>query len=348
MVRIVMHGKNFSTLISLLIIGFVLASCSAATPDKTDCTREDVFCVGLVTGLEGIKDQSLNQDAWEGVLQAQDEKVADQIRYIETVDAKDYPANISTLAEAGYDMIITTGNENRDATIQAARNYTDTLFIGVDQNQEQILPNLAGLVFHDDQLGFLAGALAAQVTRSNTIAVVLDAATSISTALEEGYEAGARYIHADINIISAYYPGEAEAAYTGPRWGAISAGDAIQRGADVIFAAGGNVGKGVLLETIKHKGLYCVGVNNDLWNMFNEAHPCLISSAVKQIPSGVYQLVGLGKQSAFQNGNYYGTTGMASYHDFVNIIPQTVIDEMNSLTAGLEAGTISTGINRED
>lgn len=344
-----MPRKNRSIIVPLLIIGLMLASCRAATPDKTDCTRDEVFCVGLVTGLEGINDHSMNQNAWEGVLLAQTEKVADQVRYIETIDAKDYASNISILAEAGYDIIITAGNTHGEATSNAARKYTSTLFIGIDQHQEQTLPNLVGLVFHDDQLGFLAGALAAQMTKTNTIAVVLDANTQLSAvALKEGYEIGAKYINAGINIISAYYPGEGEVATTGARWGAIAAGEAIQNGADVIFAAGSMVSKGVILETIKHPGLYCIGVNDDLWNIYTEAHPCLLSSAVQQIPSGVYQLVRLAREGAFPSGNYFGTSGMASYHDFDSTIPEAVKTEMDSLIIALEAGTISTGFNQDD
>jgi basic membrane protein A len=344
-----MPRKNRSIIAPLLFIGLMLASCTAVTPDKTDCTREDVFCVGLVTGLEGIKDQSVNQNAWEGVLQAQAEKVANQVRYIETIDAKDYASNISILAEAGYDVIITAGDTYREATIQAARNYTDTLFIGVDQQQDQVVPNLAGLVFHDDQLGFLAGALAAQISRTHTIAVVLDADTLPSAvALREGYEAGAKYIDAGIKIISAYYPGEGEVTFSGPRWGAITTADAIENGADIIFAAGVNVGKGVFLEAIKHSDVYCIGVNDDLWNIDSEAHPCLLSSSVKQISSGVYQLVKLAKEGAFPDGDYYGTSGLASYHDFEDSVPQAVLDIMSNLTAGLQTGTITTGFNQDN
>jgi basic membrane protein A len=340
-----MPRKNISIIAYLLILGLILASCTSKSPDKTDCTKQEVFCVGLITGLEGINDQSANQNAWEGVLQAQSERVADQVKYIETIDSKDYASNISGLAEAGYDVIITTGSVYKEATIQAASKYSGTLFIGIDQNQGEVTPNLVGLVFHDDQLGFLAGALAAQVTNTNTIAVVLDANTSGSaTVLREGYEAGAKFINAGINIIATYYPGEGEAEYTGPRWGAITTGEAIQTGADVIFAAGGSVDKGVILEAIKHPEIYCIGVNDDLWNTYDEAHPCLISSAVKQISSGVYQLVKLAKEGAFPNGNYFGTCGLASYHDFDSIVSQAVKEHMTSIATGIEKGTITTSV----
>ncbi len=340
-----MPKKNVSIITPLLLIGLMLAACTKATPDKTDCTREEIFCVGLVTDLEGITDQSVNQMAWQGVLQAQADKVADQVKYIETVDAKDYANNISILAEAGYDVIVTAGNNYAEATISAARSHPDRLFIGVEQQQSQFLPNLVGLVFHDDQLGFLAGALAAQVTKTNLIAVVLDAEMApAAVALKEGFEAGAKYINTEIGIISAYYPGEGETTSMEARWGASATAEAVQNGADVVFAAGSKVGKGVLLEAAKHPGIYCIGANDDLWNIYREAAPCLISSAVKQINAGVYQLVKMAREGAFPSGNYFGTPGMGPYHDFESLVPPPVKERMSAIITGLEEGTLSTNV----
>jgi basic membrane protein A len=92
--------------------------------------------------------------AWEGVLVAQTEKVADRVQYIETVDAKDYGNHITTLAQAGYDVVITVGSLQSDATSTSAISYPNTLFIGVDQEQGEVLLNLAGLVFHETRLVF--------------------------------------------------------------------------------------------------------------------------------------------------------------------------------------------------
>ncbi len=79
-------------------------------------------------------------------------------------------------------------------------------------------PNVAGLVFHEDHAGYLAGVLAANLTTSGTIAGVFgtDLIPAV-VAFREGYvEAGARTVKADINIISAYHPGEIAQAFTDP------------------------------------------------------------------------------------------------------------------------------------
>ena len=332
----------YALIITMLVF---LAACQPnATITEADCAKPEVLCVGLVTGLDGVLDNSYNQLAWEGIQKAQTDKTADWVHYTETVDAKDYDTNIANYATSGYDVIVTVGDLYGEATISAAKNFPDILFVGVDQSQDEVLPNLVGLIFHEDQSGFLAGALAAQLTRTNTIAAVLGPDTDVSmVAFKEGYEAGAKYINPKINIISTYDPGDTELAFTNPRWGAITAAQAIQNGADIITGASGRTGNGALIETANHTGLYCIGVDIDQWETLPDARPCLISSSTKMVIIGVFDLIKLAKDGAFPTGNYFGASGLAPYHDFDSVIPQTVKDKINQITSGLESGSITTG-----
>ena len=110
-----------------------------------------------------------------------------------------------------------------------------------------MLPNVTGLVFKEDHAGYLAGVLAASLTETGTIAAVLgtDLVPPV-VAFKEGYEAGAKSVNPDINLISTYHPGELSQAFTDPEWGAATAKQAIDQGADVIFGAGGMTGNGAL------------------------------------------------------------------------------------------------------
>ncbi len=343
-----MFTKASIILCALIItmLAFLAACQPNATITEADCAKPEVLCVGLVTGLDGVKDDSYNQLAWEGIQKAQTEKVADWVRYIETVDAKDYDTNIANFASAGYDVIVTVRDLYGEATISAAKNFPGILFIGVDQAQGDVLPNLVGLVFHNDQSGFLAGALAARMTKTNTIAVVLDGETEASMgAYKEGYEIGARYIKPEINIISSYRPDDSAQSISTPRWGANAAAQAIQNGADVVFASGETTGYGAMIETASHSGLFCIGNNIDQWENVSEAHPCLISSAIKLVDSGVFDLIKLAKDGKFPLGNYFGNSGLAPYHDFDSVIPLSVKDEISLITSGLSGGSINTGYN---
>jgi basic membrane protein A len=325
-----------------MIASLILSACGGAT--EADCAEEDVLCVGLVTDVGEVDDKSFNQSAWEGVQQAGEELDA-IVNYVETKDAKDYMANMQLFIDKGYDIIVTVGYAMGTATIEAATANPDVLFIGVDQGQwGGVLPNLAGLIFHEDQSGYLAGVLAANMTKTNTIAAVLgtDLIPPV-VAFKEGYEAGARSVNPDINIISTYHPGGLDVAFTDPEWGATTAAQAIANGADVIFGAGGKTGNGALIEVAGTPGLYCIGVDSDQWETVPEAHACLISSAMKLITPAVVDLITMANEGNFPGGNYFGAAGLAPFHDFDDAIPQDVKDLIDSTAAGLLDGSITTG-----
>lgn len=366
-----MSKKLFTLLALLLLATMILAACQPAAPatEETtateapaepteapavaDCKSADVFCVGLVTDVGEVDDKSFNQSAWEGAQQAAEE-LGGQSKYVETKDAKDYGANIDLFAAEGYDVIITVGFALGEATAAAAVQYPDIKFIGVDQFQAwqftedtaDDISNLAGLVFHEDQSGFLAGALAALMTKSGTIAAVLgtDLVPPV-VAFKEGYENGACYINPDINYISTYHPGGLDVAFVDPEWGASTARQALDQGADVIFGAGGKTGNGAIIEVASQEGALCIGVDSDQWETVPEAHACLVSSAMKLITPGVVELVKAAQAGSFPPGNYFGGSGLAPFHDFDASVPQEVKDQIATIDAGLKDGSISTGYN---
>ncbi|MBK8987320.1 MAG: BMP family ABC transporter substrate-binding protein [Chloroflexi bacterium] len=310
---------------------------------ETDCASEALFCVGLVTDVGEIDDKSFNQSAWEGVQRAANELGA-KVEYIETGDAKDYVANIDLFAKNGYDVIVTVGFALGEATAEAAAQYPNVKFIGVDQFQGEAVANVAGLIFPEDKAGFQAGALAAMLNQSGTIAAVLgtDLVPPV-VAFKEGYEGGARYINPDINIISTFHPGGLDVAFTDPEWGATTARQAVDQGADVVFGAGGKTGNGALIEVAGVQGAFCIGVDSDQWETVPEAHACLVSSAMKLITPGVFDLIKLAQDGAFPGGNFVGDTGLAPFHDFDSQISQEIKDKLAEIEAGLGDGSISTG-----
>ena len=337
-------NKKWSLLLAVVMIASLILSACGGEATEADCAEEDVLCVGLVTDVGEVDDKSFNQSAWDGVQQARDDLGA-VVNYVETKDAKDYAANMQLFIDKGYDVLVTVGYAMGTATAEAAAANPDVLFIGVDQGQwGDVLPNLAGLIFHEDQSGYLAGVLAAKMTQTDTIAAVLgtDLIPPV-VAFKEGYEAGARSVNPDINIISTYHPGGLDVAFTDPEWGATTAAQAIANGADVIFGAGGKTGNGALIETAGNSGLYCIGVDSDQWETVPEAHACLISSAMKLITPAVFDLITLANEGNFPAGNYYGAAGLAPYHDFDSDIPADVKELIDETSTGLLDGSITTG-----
>ncbi len=338
-----MYKKFSLVMAAIMIASMFLVACKAAAPSEADCAKPEVLCVGLVTDVGEIDDKSFNQSAWTAVQQAKTDLGA-IINYVETKDAKDYAANMQLFIDKGYDIVVTVGFALGTATTEAATANPNVKFVGVDQFQGAVLPNLIGLIFHEDQSGFLAGALAAQMTKTSTIAAVLgtDLVPPV-VAFKEGYEAGAKYINPSINIISTYHPGGLDVAFTDPEWGATTAAQAIQNGADVVFGAGGKTGNGALIEVASHAGLFCIGVDSDQWETVPEAHPCLLSSAMKLITPGLFDIIKGAQGGTFPAGNYFGAAGLAPYHDFDSVIPQAVKDKITQIATGLKDGSITTG-----
>jgi basic membrane protein A len=314
-------------------------------PAAFNCGKPDTLCIGVVTDVGEIDDKSFNQSAWEGVKTAAEQFDA-QVKYIETRDAKDYGANVGLFINNKYDIIVTIGFALGEATLKAAKKNPNIDFIGVDQFQVKPEKNLAGLVFHEEQAGFLAGSLAAMLTKSKKVAAVLGTDLVPPVVMfKKGYEAGAKYIHPKIRIISTYHPGGLDVAFTDPEWGAATTKQALDQGADVIFGAGGKTGNGSLIETAAHSGRYCIGVDTDQWATLPEARPCLVSSAMKLITPGVFKLIKLSKEGKFPPGNHFGDVGLAPFHDFDGKIPQDVKDKLKKIDRDLRSGALMVPTN---
>ncbi|WP_419842478.1 BMP family ABC transporter substrate-binding protein [Candidatus Poriferisodalis sp.] len=320
-------------------------SADVARGDMDDAPEPDAdpFTIGLVTDTGKVDDKSFNQSAWEGAQQAA-AALGVEARYIETEAAKDYENNINLFVEDDADVIITVGFGLADATIAAAQANPEIYFIGVDQFQGEVMPNLAGLIFPEDKSGFLAGALAGMLTETNKVGAVLgtDLVPPV-VAFKEGWEHGARYTNPDVETISTYHPGGLDVAFGDPDWGATTARQALDQGADVIFGAGGTTGNGALIEIASQEGAYCVGVDTDQWNTVPEAQPCLVTSAMKLITPGVADLIEAAHGGSFPGGNFVGEVGLAPFHDFEGVVTDEMRATLASVLAGLNDGSIPTG-----
>ena len=338
--------KKFSLMMAVVLaLSLVMTACAPAAPSKPDCSQANVFCVGLVTDVGKVNDKSFNQTAWEGVQQAEKELGA-TVQYIETSDAKDYAKNIDTFALAKYKVIVTVGFNLGEATTAAAKKYPDIKFIGVDQDQSAgAVANLAGLVFPEDQAGFLVGALAAQMTKSKKIGAICgtDAVPPVWR-YGEGYKAGAKYIDPTVEVNVIYHSDVGfDKTFADPEWGKTTALSMIDKGVDVIFGAGGNTGNGGV-QGAASKGVYAIGVDTDQYFTLPDAQKMLLSSAMKLETPGVFALLKLAKDGKLPSGNYLGTAGYAPYHDLDSQVPAAVKAKMEQIAKDITSGALKTGV----
>ena len=336
--------KKLIVLLSLLAL--LLAMLPAAAQDGVE-----TLC--LVTDLGRVNDGTFNQFAHEGALAAADEYDL-EYKWIETQAETDYEANIQTCIDEGFEVIITVGFLIADATHGAAADNADVYFLGVDQFVMDGPANYVGIQFREDQSGFLAGVLAAQVAASvdsDTIAGVYGIDIPPVKKFRNGFEQGARHINPDINTLGVYIDN-----FVAPDRGASAAEQFVGEGASVIFGAGGPTGTGGILAAAQAE-VYVIGVDQDEYvTSFGSGETpgseYIISSAMKRVDQGVYDMVAAlaaDMMDDFPGGGIYlmdvalNGVGLAEKHDAD--IDDAFFEVVAEVAEMMVAGEVSTGVD---
>jgi len=324
----------------LAIVFLGLTACT----QSPDCFRKDVFCAALVTDTRGLKDYGINQDTWGGLEESKKEGVVDQIGYIESVDTRDYEKNIAFFVNTGYDVIITSGVGLQDATLHNADLYPDSVFIGMNQTDDESVPNFISVTFPEDQMGFLAGALAAHLTRTNIIGAVCE--TSGIAAMWrycEGFRAGSKYVNDTVEVFVIYREDVSrEKLFIDEAWGFENAQSLIRRGADVLFAVGGETGVGALRSATEAK-TKSIGAERDQGAVLAQKGSGVITSVLGQGSFTVQELMRRVKDGNLADAEM----SPIGYVPLDSVVRPDIIMEMNELLAGLTSGEIKTNVPKE-
>jgi len=326
-------------------------ACGSTSTAGSSCSK--TWKVGLVTDVGKLSDKSFNFDSYKGVQNAQaDPSLCVQGRAIESSVESDYPKNIGQFVDAGYDMIVTVGFKLGDATIAAAKANPNIKFVMVDNADftDKTTPsNLLGLLFKEDQPGFLAGALAGLLTKTNVIGAVAGLQTVPPVVhYVQGFENGAKYTNPSIKVLKIYQPESGAKDFNDPDWGKQQGVTFIGQGADILFGVGGNTGNGALLAA-KEANKMCVGVDVDQFLSYPDVDSCLITSAEKHLDLAVKTAVASMVQGSFKSGVQTfdisnDGIGLAPFHNFDATISADVKAKMQDIEAKLKAGTINTGV----
>ncbi len=319
---------------------------TSTQPTATQGTSSSTLKVGLVTDVGRLNDKSFNQSSWEGVQQAQSDLGVDA-KAIETVDTKDYEKNINQFVSEGYDVIVTVGFALGEATIAAAKANPNIKFIGVDQAQTDTIDNLAGLVFDEDKAGYLAGVLAAAVSKTGNIGAVCgtDDVPPVWRYCE-GYKNGAKSVNPDVTVQVTYHSDvDITKTFVDPEWGKTTALSMIDKGADVVFGAGGQTGNGAIFAA-KERNVLAIGVDADQYfTIGDEYKGALVSSAMKLLTPGVFDIIKSVQDGTFKGGNVTGTVGLAPYHDQEAAVSADAKSKVDVATQGILDGSVKTCVS---
>lgn len=324
----------------ILTIAFGLTACA----QSSDCFREDVFCAGLVTDALGIEDHGTNQNTWAGLQEAKSNRLIDQADYIESLDTRDYEKNIAYFVQKGYDVIITTGIGLRDETLRAADLNLDTVFVGINQPDEEPRLNFISITFPEDQMGFLAGALAARLSKTQTVGAVCETSGIDSVRKYcEGFRAGVLFINQQTDqnlkaLVIYRENGDRESLFIDEDWGYDTAQELIQRGADVIFAAGGATGQGAL-RAAAEAGIKSIGTERDQGRVLAGSGSGVVTSILGNANFEIQQTLRL---SGDENLNE-SKSGQIKYIPLPQTFPESLTREMDTLLLALSIGEVETG-----
>jgi len=234
----------------------------------------------LMYDLGGKFDKSFNEAAHNGAERWKAE-TGGNYRDIEVTAEAQRVQFARRLAEAGADPIVVLGFANAPTLEEVAPEFPETSFVLIDMVVD--LPNVRSVVFSEHEGSYLVGMLAAMASETGTISFVGGMEIPLITNFACGYAQGAKAVNPDINVI-VNYTGSTPAAWNDPVRGGEIAQAQFSQGSDIVFAAAGGTGLGVL-QAAADAGLKSIGVDSNQ----NYLHPgSVLTSMLKLVDQAVF------------------------------------------------------------
>jgi basic membrane protein A and related proteins len=334
----------------MLALAAVAAGCGGdddeATPAQTTTEATtapedgDTVRVGLVTDIGGLDDRSFNFLANQGLERAKEQLGADGRVLISRQEA-DYVPNLSTLARQDYDLIIGVGFLMADAVETVAGRFPDVNFAIIDYSQADMKKkpdNVRGLLFKEQEAGYLVGYLAGLVTaeESGSQQVISSVGGQKIPPVDRyiaGYQAGAKEANADIRTLNVYSQDFVDQAKCKE-----AALNQIAQGSSVVFQVAGQCGLGAL-SAAEEKNAWGIGVDAD--QAYLGAH--ILTSALKKVDVAVFQSVQAVQEGSFAGGEdivFDVASGGVGLGKISSEVPADIISKVQSVQDDLAAGKI--------
>jgi basic membrane protein A len=351
---------------ALAAVGLVAvgSSTGATTGSKSAAVtaKSKAFLACEVTDTGGINDRSFNASAYAGLKVAAQAVPGLTYRFLSSSSTSDYTPNINDFLADNCRIIVTVGYDMANATYAAAKAHPKQLFTTVDYTYSPPLKNLLGLHYNTAQDAFLGGYLAAAMSKSGIVGTFGGENIPTVTIYMDGWVAGVRAYdkmnHKHVSTLgwtpTPGRPADSLAGnglftndFTSLNLGKTDAETLMGQGADVIFPVAGSVGLGAAaaVKSAGHGNLM-EWVDTDGCVSAPQYCSLFITSVTKGIVASVSTAVEAAAHGTFKGGNYNGDlanngVSLASYHDFANVIPKSVQNEITKLRAGIIAGKVS-------
>jgi len=337
--------SRIAGVLALALIG--LAGCPSPPPAANNPAPgapggSPGFRAALVVDTGGIDDRSFNAAANEGRKKAQAELGLNDQSYslIQSKAKADYKTNLTQFASQGYDLVVAVGQNMEDALKEVAPQFPNVKFAIVDGTAPDGVSNVASLKFREEQGTFLAGFLAASMSKAKKIGFIGGEEIDLIKKFEAGYRAGAKTAGFDPDK-------QVVRAYTN-NWDDVTKGRTIAEqefgnSVDIIFAAAGKAGLGVI-EAAKAKGpgFYAIGVDQDQDGI---AEGRVLTSVVKHVDTAVYDTTKRARDHKFEGGTItydlkQGGVDLSEMKFTKKDIPADVLAKLQKLRKLVEDGSV--------
>ena len=360
--------KQLLTASILLAICSLLVACTCPpTPAPTGGPSESTkvpFRVGFVTDTGGIDDKSFNTNQWEGVQRAA-EDFGIEAQFIQSDEATQYEPNLTEFASQGYDMVIASGFFLGADTAKVATQYPDIKFTIFDYaypdpflpegtpGREECIPNVMGQVFKTDQAAFLAGYVAAGMTKTGKLGYFGGAKIPTVTIFGVGFQKGMEHynkVHGTSVELIGWDNETGVGIFTGDfvdlTKGKESTESLFDEGADIFMGVGGLIGSPGF-DVARERGGYGIWVDTDGYNSLPGVQDVILTSVMKKMDNSNYAVIKGALEGKFEGCTNYvgdlanGGVGLAPYHDLADAVPDELEAEVADLQQKIVSGEIT-------
>jgi len=241
--------------------------------------------VGMVTDVGGVNDNSFNQSAWEGLQKLQTELnlPKDNVNYLQSTSDAEYVPNLTQFVKDKWDLTWGIGFLMGDHLKKVASENPESKLAIIDAEVDA--PNVESVLFKEHEGSFLAGVVAAKMSKTKKVGFVGGVEIPVIKRFELGFEAGVKAADPSVEVIKVY-----TGAFDKPDLGKSTASQMYGQGADIIFHASGGTGDGVFNEAkdrkAKGQDVWVIGVDKDQSLTFGDE--ITLTSMVKRVDEAVY------------------------------------------------------------
>jgi basic membrane protein A len=369
-----MRIKSFAAPLALVATAaIVFGACSTTGTAAPSKSAGPALKIGVVTDVGTVDDKNFNQFSYEGAVAGAADIGSDKPKVVVPNSSNDYAPDINGFVSQGYNIIVSVGFNLTNDTIKAAKANPNIWFIGVDQaplcitatgdpdtaatptcagDPAKLLPKFVALKYEEDQAGYLAGIVAASVSKAGKVGAIggINLVPPVVRYIQ-GYVLGAQSINPKITVDVGYVTSsDFGKAFNDPATGKTYTTQFIQqKGDDVMFQVAGKTGNGVLQAACSLK-IVGLGVDVDQYLSLNAAadptYGCILTSAEKHLSNSVETTIKAIAAGTAAGGNVVYDAksdgiGLAPFTPPTGV-PAGVQAKLDAALAAMKAGTLTT------